>query len=357
MEYLKKFDSWTAYNTALENGEIPTPSVCLVEGRVVYKPINVTKAGDIAVYDKADKTYRIIDVNAYEQSYFHDRTLMPIGVVAAPSTHTPDHTSRIVSLVNMSLQTPDKGSVRTGTGADVQGDIAMYWGGHGVDLGMKNYPSVPKVNPLTGETTGTTDWMRIPSDYRFNSTGYVDPVSGNYYYYNNYETEDRFGPSPYKKDGSKNPQYFVEGLATNDFDGRGNTDIIMAAVTANWQTGTIENSYAAGNYPPACACSRFSTIGTKPGDWYLPAEGELAFIIARHVAINNSLNLIASKGGIATVRIGNNNTGGTYGYWCWSSTEYSSTYSRDVTTDYGYVHSTTKSGIRSNNRVRAFFAL
>ena len=355
MEYLKKFDSWTAYNTALENGEIPTPSVCLVEGRVVYKPINVTKAGDIAVYDKADKTYRIIDVNAYEQSYFHDRTLMPIGVVAAPSTHTPDHTSRIVSLVNMSLQTPDKGSVRTGTEEAVKGDIAMYWGGYGVDLGMKNYPSVPKVNPLTGETTGTNTWTYIPSDHRFNSTGYVDPVSGNYYYSNS--SEDPFGPSPYKKDGSKNPQYFVEGLATNDFDGRGNTDIIMAAVTANWQTGTIENSYAAGNYPPACACSRFSTVGTKPGDWYLPAEGELAFIIARHVAINNSINLIASKGGIATVRIGNNTNNSTYGDWCWSSTERSSTYSRYVCAGNGYVDNTTKSSIDSYNRVRAFFAL
>lgn len=355
MEYLKKFDSWTAYNTALENGEIPTPSVCLVEGRVVYKPINVTKAGDIAVYDKADKTYRIIDVNAYEQSYFHDRTLMPIGVVAAPSTHTPDHTSRIVSLVNMSLQTPDKGSVRTGTEEAVKGDIAMYWGGYGVDLGMKNYPSVPKVNPLTGETIGTNTWTYIPSDHRFNSTGYVDPVSGNYYYSNS--SEDPFGPSPYKKDGSKNPQYFVEGLATNDFDGRGNTDIIMAAVTANWQTGTIENSYAAGNYPPACACSRFSTIGTKPGDWYLPAEGELAFIIARHVAINNSINLIASKGGIETVRIGNNTNNGTYGDWCCSSTEGSSTLSRYVSTGSGSVGSNAKSGIYSYGRVRAFFAL
>ena len=131
----------------------------------------------------------------------------------------------------------------------------------------------------------------------------------------------------------------------------------MAAVTANWQTGTIENSYAAGNYPPACACSRFSTVGTKPGDWYLPAEGELAFIIARHVAINNSLNLIASKGGIATVRIGNNNTYGTYGGWCWSSTESSSTNSRSVYTCYGSVYNDTKSYIYSYNRVRAFFAL
>ena len=131
----------------------------------------------------------------------------------------------------------------------------------------------------------------------------------------------------------------------------------MAAVTANWQTGTIENSYAAGNYPPACACSRFSTVGTKPGDWYLPAEGELAFIIARHVAINNSINLIASKGGIETVRIGNNNTYGTYGYWCWSSTEGSSTRSRSVGTASGDVDGGAKSDVSSGNRVRAFFAL
>lgn len=362
MKHLKSFDSNSAYLEALENGDILTPSISLVEGKLIYRSYPVTEAGDVCVWDKNDLRYRFIKHTAYSESYWHDRTLFPIGVVAVPNTHTPDGTSRIMSLVNMSLKTPDAG---TATAGAVEGDNYMKWGASGDIAGLPNLTTVTKVNPLTGEETGTSDWVRIPSDHKFTNTGYVDPISGGYYYYNNYtndpniasgtSTEDRFGPSPFDKEGHKNPQYYKN--ATNDFDGRGNTDIIMSNVTASWQTGVITDSVDPGNYPAAECCSRFhTTVGTKQGDWYLPAIGEAMFLVARHVAINNGIKAVA-KGGYSTVIVGNNTNSGTYGYWCWSSSESSSTNARGVGTHNGSVYNTSKSYLNSSNRVRAFIAL
>lgn len=45
------------------------------------------------------------------------------------------------------------------------------------------------------------------------------------------------------------------------------------------------------------------------------------------------------------------------GYWCWSSSEYSSTNARNVNTNNGNVNNNSKSNLNSNNRVRAFIAL
>lgn len=361
MKYLKQFDKYSEYREALENGEIMTPSISVVENKVIYKSYPITKAGDVCVWDKNDLIYRFVSSTSYSESYWQDRTLIPIGIVAVPNTHTPDGTSRIMSLVNMSLKTPDVG---TNTAGAVEGDNYMYWGATGDIAELPNLTQVTKVNPLTGEDTGTTDWVRIPSDRKFTSTGYVDPITDGYYYYNNYINdpklaegttgEDRFGPSPFDAEGNKNPLYYK--YATNDFDGRGNTDIIMSKVTATWKTGQIQNVTTAGNYPAAECCSRFYTTSTNQGDWYLPAIGEAMFLVARHVAINNGIKAVA-KGGWPCVIIGNNTNLGTYGYWCWSSTEYGVSTARYTGTDGGSVYYNSKLYLASGNRVRAFFAL
>jgi hypothetical protein len=131
----------------------------------------------------------------------------------------------------------------------------------------------------------------------------------------------------------------------------------MAAQTVDW-SGTITNDSNAGNYPAACCCRRFSTIGTNPGDWYLPAVGELAYLPVRLKEIN--LSLIALEKYVSAIRVGGINSqwpSGTYGYWCWSSSEFSSTDARYVSTNSGYVDDLDKSYTNTNNRVRAFIAL
>lgn len=44
-------------------------------------------------------------------------------------------------------------------------------------------------------------------------------------------------------------------------------------------------------------------------------------------------------------------------YWCWSSSQYSSSYARHVSTDYGYVDGNDKAYTNAYSRVRAFVAL
>lgn len=40
----------------------------------------------------------------------------------------------------------------------------------------------------------------------------------------------------------------------------------------------VTNQSGAGYSPAACCCAAYSTLGTKPGDWYLPSQSELAYM-------------------------------------------------------------------------------
>ena len=66
-----------------------------------------------------------------------------------------------------------------------------------------------------------------------------------------------------------------------------NQDVICDGVT---------NNYTTGYSPAACCCVAYSTPGTKPGDWYLPAIGELYQIYANKTAINEKRTAIKGSG-------------------------------------------------------------
>lgn len=113
-------------------------------------------------------------------------------------------------------------------------------------------------------------------------------------------------PSPYLEDGSRNPSYYSTDTSVNsrlsanclsDFDGVGNTAVITAAATAqaDWKTSsTITNSHNIGYYPAACCCYRFNPDGNTAGKWYLPAMGELGYMIVRFTEIQNGLTKVRS---------------------------------------------------------------
>ena len=67
----------------------------------------------------------------------------------------------------------------------------------------------------------------------------------------------------------------VNGIvsALSDMDGKANTTV-------------IENS----DHKAAIYCAGYSTAGTSHGDWYLPAIGELAFIMPRFDTINEAIS-------------------------------------------------------------------
>ena len=130
----------------------------------------------------------------------------------------------------------------------------------------------------------------------------------------------------------------------------------------------ITNSDSEGNYPAACCCARFKTIGTNSfvdmlnrntvddtkeywkqnKVWYMPACGELGYILPNFSVNNVALNNIKSLyGSSVAVQLGS-------GYYYWSSSEYSMSYARIVNMSYGNVHSYYKF---VNIYVRAFCAL
>ena len=86
--------------------------------------------------------------------------------------------------------------------------------------------------------------------------------------------------------------------ATSYIGGKWNTQKCLHACTKekNDLTGGVTNNSGTGYCAPACCCVAYSTPGTKPGDWYLPAIGELYQIYANKTAINEKRTAIKGSG-------------------------------------------------------------
>ena len=107
-------------------------------------------------------------------------------------------------------------------------------------------------------------------------------------YYFPYQTNTRTGTL----------QAYSQG-ALSDFDGVGNTQKIIAVATGTNDT-TFQNTVAGANsgyYVAAQCCYRFYTTGTSVGDWYLPAEGELAYMPSEIKDLDATLSALRTKYG------------------------------------------------------------
>lgn len=256
----------------------------------------------------------------------------PIGVVVIPASHDVygDGTCGVISLAEMNRTTPDTGS------SDYKSN---YWGGLNIDISLTNYSAVNYIG--TGSTLnngvvqGAHSAAYLPSDRFSNVTG-LDGIS-NYY---NTDSSCRQAPSPYNADGSRNEAYYTTAYSTanalSDFDGVGNTKVLtdLATAQSDWKTAsTITHSSDAGYYPAACCCWRFHTEGTEQGQWYLPAMGELGYVINRISAINTTINNIKSVySSVVAVALYTANS-----WWYLSSSEYDTDYARFLVPGSGYV--------------------
>ncbi len=90
---------------------------------------------------------------------------------------------------------------------------------------------------------------------------------------------------------------------------------VFKATNQDKTSNKVENKYDAGYCAPACCCDRYSTPGTKPGDWYLPSTGELYQLANRKSDINKARTALVGSG-----------FGESYFYWS----------SREVSNDYEY---------------------
>lgn len=228
--------------------------------------------------------------------------MTPIGIVVVPLSHNvyEDGSVGVMSLVNMSWKTPDEGDLNR-TSDD---DVLMYWGGsnHGLSANaaipiLGNCNSAPK-----DKITGTLDSnVFIPTDASW-ATGPMCETDITTKYYASTDGSRGWGPSPFLGSG-RNPVYYqtTSPASTSNplarYDGKEQTDILVEKSTyqLDWLTDSeIENKYTNNHFPAAMCCHRYRTEHTHTGDWYLPAEGELTYVIPRYAKITKTINRLNS---------------------------------------------------------------
>ena len=304
--------------------------------------VKESEAGDICVYDVNKGSLAIIKAAEWSASKYPIATYVPVGIVVVPASHGhyTDGKCAIMSLNHMNCSSPT-------TGGSAQN---MYWGVYGTDIDtLENLDKVPYVgsNGSVGDTViGVTEKAYLPSDHsRF--TKVANPYDpGTKYYYND---SDKYIPSPYMNDGTFNPNYSMTGSPSSaanclsDFDGKGNTQKIIEVRGSKDYSSWTPSATTQADYPAASCCDMYSTVGIPQGNWYLPACGELGYLVPRRQALDDSLNKLI-QGGVSSANV---LVSASY----WSSSEYSASGARYVSLYNGSVYSSIKD---SDFYVRAF---
>ena len=305
MKYLKYFKTDADYQQYESEG-ILTPNVSFVEEptSVFYNPYvesaSAANLCDIAYWDGSK-------VKTVSQDKWNSGLGTPVGVVVIPSGFAPDGKARMIGL---------KYATSAGTSSDSGVDLA--WGPQGTDTSLTNYIKVPTTDNAGSTSTGSVDYAYLPSDMFTGKVSYVDPGTQ---YADTEIISRRMIPSPYiTRDGKYevNPEYYKEIVGNNvlsDFNGASNTAVLVG-LGADYTAANAAHNYNGG------------VTGTDI-QWYLPAAGELGFIMPRFNAINAAIQLV---GGVAV--------DGVYDFW--SSSEYSSDYAYTVYTKLGLVNNDDK---------------
>jgi hypothetical protein len=293
----------------------------------------------------------------------------PIGICVVPRRHTlrlanesysgTDKsyagTARIMSLNEMNYNTPDVGTSGTSR-------CGIYWGGYAT-LDIPELINKYYMPNILGNLI--YDWARIGSETNYN--GYLKYQREDGLYYWPDTAEERISQNPFVvTDGvitdEPNSKYVYDenrtNVATTDLDGAGNTEKILKYAVSQqyWQiSDTIRHSYQSGYYPAACCCWRYhvdgdaGVLGTQQGDWYLPAAGELGYLIPRFGKLQTLLTEIKTKFPDSQVlSLYSTN-------YYWSSSEYNSYLSWNLNTYGGYLYYYYNKG--SDFYVRAFLAV
>ena len=186
----------------------------------------------------------------------------PVGVVIIGSGFAPDGKTRIISLTNMSYN----------------GYNYIMWdakGGYDTDSLVPNFNYVPTTDNTDSTANGNAGYGYLPSDST-SFEGIQSHVDGLTKYIDGI---DNLIPSPYLG-CSSNPAYYqvIEGgNALSDFNGLNNTQLLVNA---------------GERYNAANACWNYKDQANSNLQWYLPAMGELGYLMPRFKQINESLQAV-----------------------------------------------------------------
>ena len=309
MKYIRLFENDADYQSFISGGggDFVFPNVSYVEGdnAVHYHPVPPPGAG--AIVYKSGSDLLTVDYTLWDSSMG-----TPVGVLVIPEGFAPDGKARMLSLQWASSSSTSSTSARS-----------MMWGVYGTDTSLTNYTRVPTTDNAGSTTTGSNSSAYLPSDKFTGIVSYVDPLT-------QYSGTSRtMIPSPYLGD-KPNPAYYapISGYnnALSDFDGKGNTDVLVA----------LGADYVAAN-----AARNYKAAGAEEIEWYLPAAGELGYMIPRFNKIQAALTKVNAS-----------QLDGSYDYW--SSSEYSSVNAYGVNTGDGRVYGYYK---YDDNYVRPFAVL
>ena len=296
------------------------------------------KSGDVVLH----KDDHFVVTTRERRKHWQNAGYVPVGVYIVSSNGE----TGMLSLVNMSCETPETGDVK----GDSEGRFLRY-GGYGSHVdGLKSYKdeeSYQKVIDRSFKEIGHGSYGFLPSD-KFDADGAKAQVEGKRYYYND---DDNLLPPPFLADGVVNP-LFGKGKSKpsflSDADDRANTDALIkdATAQADWQKAErIVNEGGKGYHPAACCCRRFHTPGTKAGDWDMPAIPVLACAFYDWEAVQGTLKDLAKDGLAVPLHESR---------YYWSSSEHSEGGAYALYTDDGGVYSSNK---YNNFLVRAFCRL
>ena len=313
--YFKEFSNETDYNNYISGNPL-LPNVSLIGTTDVrYNPLPpIIEAGTIVYYNGSALKY-------CKPTDWSSSLGTAVAVVVVPNNHTLDGTVRAMAV---------KGVNADGTSAT--SDASIGWGPTGTDTGLPNLNKVPNYNNTESGTINAEDYSYLSSNNTESGDfeGPIDCLDSNLHYSYDAEGDGFYLPNPYLPDGSPNPNFRDTSIVTNnacaDFNGASNTSVLVGLGAA----------YSAAN-----ACHLYSAPGIVAGEWYLPACGELAYIMPRFNQIQSSLSTV---GGVQLVAAS----------YFWSSSEYSSDDARYVDTYGGNVCYYGKDGTLY---VRAFCSL
>ena len=164
-------------------------------------------------------------------------------------------------------------------------------------------------------------WKNSPQDIQYlinynmvdntNTEGYLPKTDGSW-----------GGDPNLDADWTKWPTYNTATAALSDFNGKANTELIIAAQTTE---GLVQD------YTLAQAIVNFrsnSTVNDSKEDWFCPALGELAFMFLQKDKLNALLNLVSGTQFSES--------------WYWSTSEYNSNIAWYVRFSTGYVDNCSK---------------
>lgn len=278
MKYLKQFANQSDYQAFKESEDYILPNVSsIVETESVeFNPYVAPPviAGDIAYWDGSK-------VKTVSQEKWNSSLGIPVGVVVIPAGFAPDGKARMLSLnwANSSSTSSTSASL-------------MKWSTSNVDTNLTNHNRVPTTDNAGPNTAGSSTRGYLASDKFTGVTSYVDSTA-------KYYGSTPYAPSPYLGD-KPNPAYYAPISGYNnvlaDFNGKSNTDVLVG----------LGADYVAAN-----AAINYKAAGAEEIEWYLPAAGELGYMLPRLNKIQAALTKVNAPQLVDGL-----------GYW--SSSEYTS---------------------------------